>query len=64
MVFYSVYRPPQKGGRFLGQHSMLPVTKSMEYPEQDRVGRVVDQGLQLLKKTRRHHRAAKAIANR
>jgi hypothetical protein len=37
---------------------------SMEYPEEDGVGRVVDQGLELLKETRRDHRAPKAVANR
>jgi hypothetical protein len=36
----------------------------MEYPKQDRAGRVVDHWLELLKKTRRDHRASKAIANR
>jgi hypothetical protein len=36
----------------------------MEYPEEARAGRVVDQGLKLLKKPRRDHRPAETVANR
>jgi hypothetical protein len=36
----------------------------MKYPKQDRAERVVDQRLELLKKTRRDHRTPMAVANR
>jgi hypothetical protein len=45
-------------------HPILPVSGSLKYPKKDRVGRVVDEPLELLKKTRRDHRTPLAIANR
>jgi len=64
MVFDLVYRPLKRGGRFFFLPPMLRVNGSKKYPEEDPPGWVLDQGLELLKKTRRDHRATKTVANR
>jgi len=40
------------------------IPRSIKYPEEDRAGRVIDQGLELPEKARGDHRATQAVANR